>query len=304
MIEHSPQAPGTGSHPLELVPGVAVTELLVPVGLAATWDRGLQVAARYARSWQLPIRVLHVVEGHGPTVDATVDPDAAREVELAARRLAAMWQVDVTGEVVPGDDLGQAVEAATVLGSVVVLATDHVDRLAHPGSDGERIVRATDNPVVLSGPRCLDAPASGSVVVALDGSAWAEAAIEPATLAARRFDATLWVVHVTPESTVAHAERLRSDGHQVSVSAYVRDVAERLEARGVTAGWEVVQGPAASGIVQFATDREASLIVATTHGETGLARRVLGSVTMAVVREAPMPVLVVPTEPVAASELP
>jgi hypothetical protein len=46
-------------------------------------------------------------------------------------------------------------------------------------------------------------------------------------------------------------------------------------------------------IVQLASDIEADLVVVGTHGRTGLARFVLGSVAEGVVRRAPCPVLVV-----------
>jgi nucleotide-binding universal stress UspA family protein len=88
------------------------------------------------------------------------------------------------------------------------------------------------------------------------------------------------------------------------VSAYIRGVADRLDNEGVDVGWVLVQGNAIDGIVQFARNRGARLVAMTTHGESGLARRVLGSVSMGVVRTSTVPILIVPTDARCSSELP
>ena len=49
---------------------------------------------------------------------------------------------------------------------------------------------------------------------------------------------------------------------------------------------------ASGGIVQTASDEGADLIVIGSHGRTGLARLMLGSVAAKVVAESPVPVLV------------
>ncbi|HEY3047696.1 MAG TPA: universal stress protein, partial [Polaromonas sp.] len=49
---------------------------------------------------------------------------------------------------------------------------------------------------------------------------------------------------------------------------------------------------ASGGIVQTARDEGADLIVIGSHGRTGLARLMLGSVAAKVVAESPVPVLV------------
>jgi nucleotide-binding universal stress UspA family protein len=273
-----------------------VSELLVPVGFSPIWNRGAGVAVRYAQRWNLPLRLLHV-----RTSD---EPSDAPHVPTEAHRLATSFQISASGEEVAGDEIAPAVAAAAGEGSLIVLASDHVGQLTTPGSVGESIVRAADQPVILCGPHCVDPPATGRVMVALDGSEWAEAAIGPAVAVASASGATIWLVHVAPKSSVAHAAELRQQGRPVSLSRNVRELADRLEADGVKVGWELVQGDVVGGLLQFARRREVELIVATTHGESGLARQVLGSVAMGVVRSSTTPVLIVPTETRHASELP
>jgi nucleotide-binding universal stress UspA family protein len=77
----------------------------------------------------------------------------------------------------------------------------------------------------------------------------------------------------------------------------------RLRAQPATAGQPlkvtghvVIEVPSL-GIVQLASDLEASVIVVGSHGNHGLTRWLLGSVAEGVVRQAHCPVLVVPPEP-------
>ncbi len=56
----------------------------------------------------------------------------------------------------------------------------------------------------------------------------------------------------------------------------------------------LVQGVAWSDLIAHAQKTAADLIVMSTHGRTGLAHFVMGSVTERVVRASPIPVLVVP----------
>ena len=55
-------------------------------------------------------------------------------------------------------------------------------------------------------------------------------------------------------------------------------------------------GSVAGEVVDFARANQIELIVLSTHGRTGLARLITGSVAERVVREAPWPVLVVPVK--------
>lgn len=96
-------------------------------------------------------------------------------------------------------------------------------------------------------------------------------------------------------SVAASTERLNEETSQ-QVQAHVRKVTSSLEAAPDAAqiNWTVHlrAGDAVQAICQLAVDVEAELIVVGTHGRTGLARFLLGSVAEGVVRRAPCPVLV------------
>jgi nucleotide-binding universal stress UspA family protein len=143
-------------------------------------------------------------------------------------------------------------------------------------------------------------PGSEGVVFAYDGSDLARAAIDEAghQLAAGR-DAlvlTVWepfaVGFVPPSEAQFDAAR----------AAEVKKAAEQTAAEGAalaeTAGFRarsraVQSAPTWKGIVEFADEHDAGIIVLGSHGRTGLAGRLLGSVAGAVAAHSRRSVLIV-----------
>jgi nucleotide-binding universal stress UspA family protein len=77
----------------------------------------------------------------------------------------------------------------------------------------------------------------------------------------------------------------------------LRAAAGEVQAMGAqSVAHEVLSGPAASEIVEFARARGMDLIVMGTHGRRGLSHLLMGSVAERVLRTAPCPVLTVKVE--------
>jgi nucleotide-binding universal stress UspA family protein len=138
------------------------------------------------------------------------------------------------------------------------------------------------------------------ILVPLDGSPTAEAAIPVATRLARESGAELVLLSVA-------ALHLRDDPVPIDVElapvqearAYLEEVKRRLDPApaAITAVWT---GPPGPTIVHAASTYGADMIVMTTHGRSDREREMFGSVAEAVLRQAPMRVLVVrPTREVA-----
>lgn len=144
-------------------------------------------------------------------------------------------------------------------------------------------------------------------LVAYDFSRAADAALELAIdeLEARRGELLLFHAYATPDVPYAApwpevetgfasvSELDRSLGLEVGraierVAADVRDRAPRLEVEVV-----VARGAPAEAILQAADEHRVDRIVVGTHGRTGLAHALLGSVAERVLRLAKVPVLVV-----------
>src|SRR5262249_21941126 len=79
-----------------------------------------------------------------------------------------------------------------------------------------------------------------------------------------------------------------------SIDKRLAERAERVTAAGLSCTTKIIEGSAVAEITQRGRDIGADLIVVGTHGRTGIAHAVLGSVAERVVRRASCPVLTVP----------
>ena len=134
------------------------------------------------------------------------------------------------------------------------------------------------------------------ICCAIDLSDSSRIVVDKAASLARRLQAELTLLHVyvshaaSPEILLERVERATLELEQ-KMAGYQRE-AERLA--GVPVETTILtDGGAAAEIVRFARDGGFDVVVMGTHGVTGLARVVLGSVASRVVREAECPVLVV-----------
>lgn len=147
------------------------------------------------------------------------------------------------------------------------------------------------------------------ILVPTDFSAPSEAALEYARILAAKFGASLHLLHVLEDPYVHGAfgpvsEMYAGADAPATRAALLRDAQERLAHRITPADrarfratTEVVVGSSDRMIVEYAGDNGFDLIVMGTHGRTGLAHMVMGSVAEHVVRSAPCPVLTVHSAP-------
>jgi nucleotide-binding universal stress UspA family protein len=138
------------------------------------------------------------------------------------------------------------------------------------------------------------------ILVPTDFSENAGQALETAVDLANRYEAALHLLHVDQLPTYAFPEGVVVAGPDMLASmtdwsdkglAAAKAQAERLGAVRVTV--QAVIGTPFTDIIRVAREEKADLIVMGTHGRTGLAHALLGSVAEKVVRKAPCPVLTV-----------
>lgn len=137
------------------------------------------------------------------------------------------------------------------------------------------------------------------ILLTLDTSAASEGALNEGIELARRFDLPLHLL-VVIDGPLRHlfTEQSREQDLPVDtlVERYFEGVLARIPRDEVTVTTEFRHSAdAATGIIAAAGEAEVSLVVMATHGRTGLRRFLTGSVTADVVRESPVPVVVVPT---------
>ena len=78
-----------------------------------------------------------------------------------------------------------------------------------------------------------------------------------------------------------------------SATAHLQDLAERLEADGLEISTFVRVGKPVDEILRFCREHEADVIVMGTHGRTGLAHLIAGSVAERIVRGSSIPVMTI-----------
>jgi len=123
-------------------------------------------------------------------------------------------------------------------------------------------------------------------LVPLDGSYTAERAAAHAAELARRCSAEIVFLRICPDN----------DSLSEAID-YLEKVGEEAREERLKVRCEAYVGDPADRIVQAATEDSIDLIIMSTHGRTGLARTVFGSVAETVMRHAPCPVMVVRPSP-------
>ena len=139
-----------------------------------------------------------------------------------------------------------------------------------------------------------------NILVPLDGSALAEAALHHAEALALEFKSniTLLRIIISPyqliatdlvlSGTVAEIPGLRDQAMQ-----YLQGVSGELREKGISFQTAILDGPVPDAITDYARAEHIDLIVMSTHGRGGISRWVYGSVAEKVLQAAPCPVLLI-----------
>jgi nucleotide-binding universal stress UspA family protein len=139
------------------------------------------------------------------------------------------------------------------------------------------------------------------ILIAVDGSATSDSALEEAIKLAQLLDSRIAIMHVLEdvlywieENYIDYAElqaSIKASGEKMLAKAEM--LAQQAGVAAETKLVEAVGGRVASIVVAEAECWQAELIVIGTHGRSGISRLLLGSVAENVVRSAPMPVLLI-----------
>ena len=137
----------------------------------------------------------------------------------------------------------------------------------------------------------------GKVLVPLDGSPLAEAALPYAQAIAAAFgeEIVLASVVAAPPSGVSQAHQAFLDESRAEAESagrrYLDAKAAQLRARGLQAREALLSGPVAATLQQYAEHQGIELIALATHGRAGLERWMVGSVTDHLIHGSTIPVL-------------
>lgn len=289
-----------------------MSTMLVSLNGSARDQETVRLAATLAHARGSSIELL---QPRGPSLTA----DTALSQSAAAQSLALrVAQIDERVEVVQRTYTGRPADQIVARAreshdTLVVLPTGKIGRCHHLSeSVVSEVIRRARVPVVALPQRgFVPSHALRRLLVPLDESLLSESALPLAIELARQSGAEirlLWVENVgqlmrrygntvdpitEPGTIVGDIALLIANTARV----YLQHTAAHLEEQGIRAGWSIVTGSPSIEINRQAWVDRVDLILMATHGRSRLARLALGSVTLQVLRDAVVPVLVLPPNP-------
>lgn len=138
-----------------------------------------------------------------------------------------------------------------------------------------------------------------TILVPLDGSPFAEQALDKACVLAGVTGAGMVLVTAVPDEPVfnvisqTEAGEGRMEAECLELDLYLDRIADRLKSEGLRVATRLQYGVPSNTILQMSEQVGADLIVMATHGRGGLQRLWLGSVALEVVQGSSKPVLLV-----------
>lgn len=278
--------------------------ILVPLDGSAAAEQILPPLQRLLHGRAAELVLLRVVEAAVLGLAATgarLQEEAESYTRGVAARLAREG-AKVRARVAFGGAASSILDAAREeRSSLVALATRARDGLSRlgMGSVAEAVIRAAESPVLVVRTSISPVPPSlpiRNVLVPLDGSDHSRRVVPFVSELARPFDARVTLLHVH-EPPGPHP---RWSG----AGLFLEDVERDLRASTLPVEAAFREGDPAPEILAACRDRSPDLVVMATHGRSGPARWLLGSVTESVLRSLSIPLLVVPARATADAALP
>lgn len=137
------------------------------------------------------------------------------------------------------------------------------------------------------------------ILVPLDGSQLAETALPYALTYAQATESQVILVHVLPATKDGGSDAQTVDPldwrlRKLEATMYLEEMSARFVDAGVKADSVLLMGDAAERIVEFAGERDADLIVMSSHGKTGLSSWNVSSVVQKVLLTTHTSMMVIP----------
>jgi nucleotide-binding universal stress UspA family protein len=291
-----------------------IKNIIVPLDGSLVGAAALPYAEALAERVGARLTLVRAAHVQRPTADGVDQQRAVAEAEdylaaLAEQLRARGFEVE-TGIPFGGSAARWILEEIDLRrADLVVMAThDRVgpDRWIH-GSIAEVVVGHASVPVLLVCPTHgahLAQPFTSErpvLIVPLDGSELAEAALPLASEFAATFGGRIVLVGVMPgpDDLVAAQGGVMTyagDDYEVMLAdarVYLDGIGTRLTGVGFTASTVVRSGNPAQQIAAVASDQGAAIVVMATHGRTGIVRSMLGSVAGETLHHSPCPVLLI-----------
>jgi nucleotide-binding universal stress UspA family protein len=288
--------------------------ILVPLDGTATAGGILPYVSQLASGLNTPVVLLTVVDAEEADVPNWVRTrleNAESEIRRRLEFVADMLRDEgLTAEPVVsfGKPAEKIVQIAEREGCGLVAMSTHGRSVLGRGVLGsvtDKVIHSSHLPVLTITPDKAelyrrDGETISRVMVPLDGSPLAEAALPVAERLAQTLSMELILVRVI--NTGSQYAGILDDARSVDIlpeieaeaTAYIERLAGNIRVRGLEVRAEVLKGSPAETLVEYARRTPQDIVAMTSHGRSGLARWWLGSISEALVRSSGDPVLVIP----------
>jgi nucleotide-binding universal stress UspA family protein len=291
---------------LVAIDGSAPAGLAVELATNIGWPAGSEILVAEAIESETalfggPLPALAV--DHADRIEGEMRAAAQRTVDEACRHVARP-EISVNGVVLSGRPATAIVDRARgMFADLIVLGSRGHGTIESMllGSVSAEVVDHAPAPVLVA-----RSPRFERVVLAWDGSSCASRAAEllrswpifarsqVRVVSVADIEPVWWTGFPTPGAAEASAMYLdTAEATRLHYDKMAREMADRLRFAGLAADAERRDGDAATELISAAAACNADLIVMGTHGRTGLARLVIGSVARNVVHHASCSVLIV-----------
>jgi nucleotide-binding universal stress UspA family protein len=296
------------------------SKIVVPLDGSPAAECALPLVRTLARRLTLPVTLFGVIDLREISRDVTaadgllfldgmVAQESRRMADYVNKMAESLGAVALTAPSDKGAAETIVETAAADKNSLIVMATHGRSGLNRflLGSTAEKVLRASDNPVLLvkatetavgAGEAALT-----SIVVPLDGSELAERVLPAVTELAQKLDleVILMRAYAIPYGAYSAGEGFYDPVHLETLLTMVKQEAfeyletkvAELQRQGLSkVSFVAKEGLSADEIIKLARETPANLVAMSSHGRSGVKRLVLGSVTETVVRHSGDPVLV------------
>ncbi len=305
--------------------------ILVPLDGSPLAETALEPAMLLARRFAAKVLLVRTLLPEEPQAGNKRSPyfavthDAQRYLESVANYLRSE-EVVASTVVLPLEPAEGIIDEAAFSQVDLIVMTTHgrkgVDALLHP-SVTLQVLRQTNAPILACKCASGDDPAAPSlhlprfmtdprapILVPLDGSVQAEAALPIAQELARVFGNRLLLIRAGEQPYLAGGvigyDAMMAQSVKWSLDeaeSYLKRKAAELAGAGLEVEIETAVGGAAPFIEQIDQEHQAGLIVMASHGRGWLGRLVIGSVAQNILREVDTPVLLARRQPILPEEV-
>ena len=263
--------------------------ILIPTDGSDVAVAAAETGFALARRFDSALHAVHVL-GDG-------DPDRGDQLVTAVQEASADLDIETTTAVLDESSSVHATLVDYVRDNEIDCIVMGTHGTAHPdrpvlGSVAERTIRTAPVPVVTVNERTAPPSAFETILVPTDGSDHALEAAGHALGLATAVDGSLHVIHVVRPRVgdLTGTVEERGERGRDAIDEVI-DVARRAGVTPVEAS--LLTGVPYQSIADYAHTHDVDLVVMGTHGQTGVGRHFIGSVTERVIRRIDVPVVTV-----------